>query len=476
MAELGEPYAFSEVNLNTEFATISETMEPSILSENATAIAPIILPNGRLAGYAVMVWDEEAVRAPLRQAALTAAGVIALGFVAWNMILIGIMKRMVGRPLREISGALDDLADQNYDLSHHNMGHVTQMVVIEQRLETLAAKLDAAAQADQARLREEESKNQAIEHLSAGLDALAQKNLSNRIDVDFAQQYEVLRHNYNTVQVEMVDTISKIVSTCSAFDGEIAHLVKASAQLAGRAESQAETLTQFVSTISVATENTNTAVEKARAVGQKVLETNHTVQKSGEVVTEAVSAMTHMEQSSTEIQKIIGVIEDIAFQTNLLALNAAVEASRAGDAGRGFAVVASEVRNLSKRTTEAAQEVNALISNSTDQVKAGADLVRNVGMSLETAIDGVGMIDTDVNGLIESFASFANTLQELSSGTHALDSATKESATMADQMKSSNSKLYERSVELRDHVAVFHLPPTSSKQHRRHPTHRIAAE
>ncbi|MGO8020007.1 methyl-accepting chemotaxis protein, partial [Rhizobium leguminosarum] len=53
-------------------------------------------------------------------------------------------------------------------------------------------------------------------------------------------------------------------------------------------------------------------------------------------------ATSGIDKSSSEITKIIGVIDEIAFQTNLLSLNAGVEAARAGESGKGFAVVAQE--------------------------------------------------------------------------------------------------------------------------------------
>jgi methyl-accepting chemotaxis protein len=95
-------------------------------------------------------------------------------------------------------------------------------------------------------------------------------------------------------------------------------------------------------------------------------------QRGGEVVSQVVSTMGEINQSSQKIADIIGVIDGIAFQTNVLALNAAVEAARAGEQGRGFAVVASEVRSLAQRSATAAKEIKTLIVASVDKVENGA--------------------------------------------------------------------------------------------------------
>ncbi|AMQ44915.1 chemotaxis protein [Aeromonas veronii] len=96
----------------------------------------------------------------------------------------------------------------------------------------------------------------------------------------------------------------------------------------------------------------------------------HTVEQViGEQVT-GVKQVSHtisdLAGLSQQIAGLAGAIHDIAEQTNLLALNAAIEAARAGEQGRGFAVVADEVRSLATRTGSATTEINTIIGKIQD--------------------------------------------------------------------------------------------------------------
>ncbi|MGO4839857.1 methyl-accepting chemotaxis protein, partial [Rhizobiaceae sp. 2RAB30] len=154
---------------------------------------------------------------------------------------------------------------------------------------------------------------------------------------------------------------------------------------------------------------------------------------SGQIVQNAVTAMSEIEKSSREISQIIGVIDEIAFQTNLLALNAGVEAARAGEAGRGFAVVASEVRSLAQRSAEAAKEIKALISTSSAQVESGVKLMAETGKVSEDIIGQVAEINSLVAEIASSSQEQSTGLSEVNIAVNQMDQATQQNAAMVEQ-------------------------------------------
>ncbi len=177
--------------------------------------------------------------------------------------------------------------------------------------------------------------------------------------------------------------------------------------------------------------------------------------RGGEVVSQVVTTMASINESSKKIADIIGVIDGIAFQTNILALNAAVEAARAGEQGRGFAVVASEVRNLAQRSAGAAKEIRALIGDSVARVDAGGQLVEQAGSTMQEVVQGITRV-TDIMAEIAS-ASAEQTMgiEQVNAAITQMDDVTQQNAALVEEAAAAAASLEDQAASLARLVATF---------------------
>ncbi|UNM17252.1 PAS domain-containing methyl-accepting chemotaxis protein [Pseudomonas sp. ArH3a] len=117
-----------------------------------------------------------------------------------------------------------------------------------------------------------------------------------------------------------------------------------------------------------------------------VQETVGTMNKIVDQISSASEGIEALGKQSYLISSMVQTIGGIAAQTNLLALNAAIEAARAGEQGRGFAVVADEVRQLAGRTSNATEEIVAVVQKNQLLVD---EAVANMGSSRSQAEQGL---------------------------------------------------------------------------------------
>ena len=85
-------------------------------------------------------------------------------------------------------------------------------------------------------------------------------------------------------------------------------------------------------------------------------------QKMLDNVKDQTNAAIAKSKAVEKIQELTAAIKAIAAQTGLLSLNASIEAARAGEQGRGFAVVAGEIGNLASQSTDAVNNITAIVT------------------------------------------------------------------------------------------------------------------
>ncbi len=301
----------------------------------------------------------------------------------------------------------------------------------------------------------------AVQQVGDRLKDLAECDLSNMIDAEFIPSFDSMRLDLNKSFSNLRSTFSGIRHQSQDVSNDVLEIRDAIDQLSKRTENQAASIEETSAAAEEVTQNVKSTVKLANEVGGLVFETKKEAVASGEIVSDAVEAMSMIQNSSDQIKNIISVIDDIAFQTNLLALNAGVEAARAGEAGKGFAVVAQEVRELAQKSATAAQEIKALITRSGGQVQSGVNLVAQTGDALKTIVSSVEVVSEKIEEINEASKEQSIGLQEINQSIHTLDRDIQQNASMAEEVTASTFALTGKAEELSAMIEKFNLTSNS---------------
>ncbi len=267
---------------------------------------------------------------------------------------------------------------------------------------------------------------------SAVLDALADADLSQRIEGDFKGAFDLLKRSTNTAIGTFAGVVHRLQTTSETLKHTTAEILSGANDLSERTARQSATIEETSAAMEQLARAVTESAAKADEVATKTTQTSRTADEGGQVMSKATEAMERITTSSGKIANIIGLIDDIAFQTNLLALNASVEAARAGEAGKGFAVVAVEVRRLAQSAAQASAEVKALVEQSTSDVRGGSKLLAEAASKLATIL-------TDVRANTVSMAAISEATREQSSAIREVNAAIRQ----MDEMTQHNVALVE---------------------------------
>lgn len=366
---------------------------------------------------------------------------ILIGALATYFVSSGIAS-----PIRKVTNAAQQIADGNFNVSldvksKDEVGQLANAFNLTiERLVNYQGYIDEISDA--------------LHHVSRG-------NLKIQLQREYAGQFKKLKDSMQSLTANLNSTILQINQSSAQVHSGAEQVANASQALSQGATEQASSIEELSASITEVTEqirknaeNAKSAHEKANFAGKEMRDSNNQMQ-------EMMAAMEQITYKSSEISKIIKIIEDIAFQTNILALNAAVEAARAGAAGRGFAVVADEVRNLAGKSAEAAKNTTDLIEETIKAVSNGSQIAGKTASSLDKSAqvtkDAVALIDEIALASQEQ----ATAIVQINQGIDQISTVVQTNAATAEESAAASEELSGQANILQELISKFILIQTN---------------
>ena len=251
--------------------------------------------------------------------------------------------------------------------------------------------------------------------------------------------------------------INRVIAGLSAGSDQVTsasgQVASASQSLAQGASEQASSLEETSSSLEEMSSMTRQNADNSTKADNLMKEASGLIHGASVSMQRMSEAIEKIKSSAAETAKIIKTIDEIAFQTNLLALNAAVEAARAGEAGKGFAVVAEEVRNLARRSAEAAKNTADLIEGAQKNAESGVDVTGEVIKSFTAIEESSTKVATLVAEIAAASKEQSQGIDQINTAVAEMDKVVQQNAASAEESASASEELSSQAQELNTMVS-----------------------
>lgn len=331
------------------------------------------------------------------------------------------VSRLITRPLREVVKKLDELSENEGDLT---------------------ARLEIKSKDEIGMLATSFNK------MIGNIQTIIKRVQENTVELASASEQLFASSEQNTEATHQVTAaIQEIAAGSERQEHGTDESSRAMEEIASDIQRVANSSAAVAESSTLTTEN---AQEGNKSVKRSIEQMNN-IQSS---VAEAELQVRNLGKLSDEIGKILDVITGIADQTNLLALNAAIEAARAGEHGKGFAVVADEVRKLAEESKTSASGITQLIeeiqvnttravtymNKGTEEVEIGIEVVNQAGKAFATILESVQQVSAQVHEVTAASQQISAGTEEVTSSILELSHIAKEAAGSSQSVAASSEE------------------------------------
>ena len=381
-----------------------------------------------------------------KTATLTMAAVV-IAIILVGVFFSFVIIRLIKIPISEIENAATKMAEGDLDVKISYTSK-DELGVLAAQVGKLIHKLQLII----------EDENQFLAKMAEG-----DFTVDSTCEEAYTGGFYPLLVSFRGIADKLNDTMLQISQSSSQVAGGADQVSNGAQALAQGATEQASSVQELAATIDEISNKVSQNADSARQASKAASSVSVKMDVSKEKMQQMTHAMGDISSCSSEIGKIMKIIEDIAFQTNILALNAAVEAARAGNAGKGFAVVADEVRNLANKSKEASENISALIENSLKAVENGTQIADDTAQSLIQAVNDVNEMAGIIEQISAASSDQADSIAQLTVGIDQISNVVQTNSATAEESAAASEELSSQSQIMKSLVGRFQLKSSPSK-------------
>lgn len=296
-----------------------------------------------------------------------------------------------------------------------------------------------------------------INEMSCVLQSVARGDLTWRISAHYPGDFADLKFSINHIIEGLNTSFTDVSSAAAQVALGTAHLAAGSSELARGATEQAGAIGRLALSVREIQIQSETSVNNAMQANLLTDSAREDTLKCNSKMDELRRAMDEISVASADVQKIIKVIDDIAFQTNILAINANVEASHAGVHGKGFGVVAEEVRTLAAKCAQAAHETAMLIQESVEKANNGAEIANETAQMLQNSVASTESAGNMINEIVGASSWQMQQISKINDELSHVERVVQQNASVSEETAATSEQLSGQSESMHALVAQFKL-------------------